>query len=286
MFQKGFLIACLILVFLSCDKKSPDNTRQPLLEAEGKFLYLDQVEAVIPPNVSAKDSARFAESFIRKWVTDVLMYENAKRNVTDKEEIERLLEDYRKSLTIHQYQQKLIRQRLPNTIEEEELQKFYEAYKSQFILRENIIRGVLLVLPKGSPKIENVRSWVRSGKTKDLEQIEKYSIQHALSYDYFGETWTPLTVVLKKMPVQIEDPASFASSNRFFETSDSLAIYMLKINEAKRTGEAEPMETAKEKIISIIMNQKRSDLISDFESELYKDAIENETVTFFKSNKN
>jgi hypothetical protein len=266
---------------LSCDKKSPDSTRQPLLEVEGKFLYLDQVEAVLPPGVSAKDSTRFADSYIKKWITDVLMYENAKRNVTDKDEIERLLEDYRKSLTIHQYQQKLIRQRLPNTITEEELQKFYEEYKSEFILRENIIRGILLVLPKGSPKIDNVRSWVKSGKTKDLEQIEKYSIQHALSYDYFGETWTPLNVVLKKMPVQIEDPASFASSNRFFETSDSLTIYMLKVNQAKRVGEAEPLETAKEKIISIIMNQKRSDLISDFESELYKDAIDNETVTFF-----
>jgi hypothetical protein len=56
---------------------------------------------------------------------------------------------------------------------------------------------------------------------------------------------------------------------------------MLKVNQAKRVGEAEPLETAKEKIISIIMNQKRSDLISDFESELYKDAIDNETVTFF-----
>jgi len=108
----------LILIFAvvissSCTRKAADNARVPLLEVEGKFLYLDQIQEIIPPNVNAEDSAEIAESFIRKWVTDVLLYEIAKRNVTNKDEIDRLIEDYRKSLTIHQYQQKLIEQRLP-----------------------------------------------------------------------------------------------------------------------------------------------------------------------------
>jgi hypothetical protein len=267
---------------MSCDRKSPDATRIPLLEVEGKFLYRDQVEDVIPPNVGEEDSIRISESYIKKWVTDVLMYENAKRNVTDKAEIERLLDDYRKSLTIHQYQQKLIRQRLPKSPSEEELKQFYEQYRSQFILKENILKGILLVVPVGSPKLDNVRAWVRSGRTKDLEQIEKYSIQHALSYDYFADKWIPLTDVLKKMPVQVQDPSAFASANRYFETSDSLRYYMLKINDAKRTGEVEPFDTAREKITNIIMNNKKSDFISDFEKELYKDALEDGTITFFK----
>ena len=283
MSQKGLIFLFLSLFFfVSCDRKSPDAARIPLLEVEGKFLYQDQVDDIIPPNVREEDSTRIADSYIKKWVTDVLMYENAKRNVTDKDEIERLLDDYRKSITIHQYQQKLIRQRLAKSPSEEELKKFYEDYRSQFILKENILKGILLVVPVGSPKLDNVRAWVRSGRTKDLEQIEKYSIQHALSYDYFIDKWIPLTDVLKKMPVQVQDPSAFAVSNRYFETSDSLRYYMLKISDAKRTGEVEPFDTAKEKITNIIMNNKKSDFISDFEKELYKDAMEDGTITFFK----
>jgi hypothetical protein len=84
-----FLFFAITLVGgISCSKRnSADQTRTPLLEVEGKFLYASDVEQIIPPNVNAKDSAEIAESFIRKWVTDVLLYENAKRNITNKAEI-------------------------------------------------------------------------------------------------------------------------------------------------------------------------------------------------------
>ena len=276
----------LILLFgslIGCDVKSPDQTRDPLLEVEGKFLYLDQVQGIIPPNLTGADSVQIADSYIRKWVTDVLLYENAKRNVTDKAAIDKLLDDYRKSLIIHQYQQNLLQQRLPKQPSEEEMKAFYDNYTDQFVLRENLLKGILLVLPVGAPKINDVKRWVQSGDTKSLEQIEKYSLQHGLSYDYFADRWVPLNEILKKMPVQLENLSGFLGSNRYYEVSDSLRHYMLNIDSVKRTGDIEPYETAKERISNIILNKLRSDFIMSFEDELYKDAIQNGTVTFFNN---
>ena len=92
-----FLILLFIIpTFWFCKTKVADNERTPILEVEGRFLYLDQVLDIIPPDINKKDSTQIAESYIRKWVTDVLLYENAKRNVTNKNEIELLIEDYRK----------------------------------------------------------------------------------------------------------------------------------------------------------------------------------------------
>ena len=161
------LILLSILAFSSsCTQPVADNERTPLLEVEGKFLYLDEVQDIIPPNVNSQDSTEIADSFIRKWVTDVLLYENAKRNITNKAEIDQLLEDYRKSLIIHQYQQKLIDQRLPKEPTDEEMRTFYDAYTDQFVLTENLIKGMLLVVPSKAPKLANVRSWVQSGNAK------------------------------------------------------------------------------------------------------------------------
>jgi len=280
----------LILIFAvvissSCARKTADNARVPLLEVEGKFLYLDQVQDIIPPNVNAEDSTEIAESFIRKWVTDVLLYETAKRNVTNKDEIDRLIEDYRKSLTIHQYQQKLIEQRLSKEPTEEEMRAFYEQYSEQLVLNENVIKGMLLIVPSNAPKLANVRSWVQSGNTKALESIEKYSIRNAISYDYFGNEWTPFAEILKKIPVQVEDPAAFVTNNRFYETADSTRYYFLRIESYKTTGEVEPFDMAKPKISNLIMNKLKAEFIANFEDELYKDAVENESVTYFKKNK-
>ncbi len=277
------LIPLFILTFsLSCTQPVADNERTPLLEVEGKFLYLDEVQDIIPPNVNAQDSAEIADSFIRKWVTDVLLYENAKRNITNKAEIDQLLEDYRKSLIIHQYQQKLIDQRLPKEPTDEEMRAFYDTYTDQFVLTENLIKGMLLVVPSKAPKLANVRSWVQSGNAKALESIEKYSIQNAISYDYFGNKWTPFSEILRKMPLQVEDPSAFVASHRFYEVSDSTRHYFLRIESFKKTGDVEPFEMAKPKISNLILNKLKAEFISNFDDEIYKDAIENENVTYFK----
>ena len=155
----GFVISMLLV---ACNQAEQDKEREALLEVEGKFLYRDQVEAIIPPNVSTADSTQIADGYIRKWVTDVLLYENAKRNIDNKAAIESLLEEYRKALTVHQYQQKLIQQRLPKEVSEDEVRKFYEQYSDQFVLKEQFMKGLLLVVPVGAPDLSDVRSWVLS----------------------------------------------------------------------------------------------------------------------------
>jgi hypothetical protein len=274
-------ILLTVLVISSCVHKTADATRKPLLEVEGNFLYTDEVQQIIPPNVNDTDSTAIANSYIRKWVTDVLMYENAKRNITNKNEIDELVESYRKSLTIHQYQQKMIEQKLPKEPSEEDMKAFYTQYSAQLVLKENIIKGLLLIIPQKAPKLNIVRSWVQSGNSKSLENIDKYSLQNAISYDYFGDKWLPLSEILKRMPLKIEDPTRFLASNRFVETSDSTEHYFLRIESYKTTGQVEPYDMAKDRIGNILLNKQKADFIAKFEKEIYNDAVANETVTFF-----
>jgi len=276
------LFLSLVIVGSCAPKKADTPDRKALLEVEGKFLYADELQKVIPPNISDSDSIDIAQSYIKKWVTDVLMYENAKRNITNKEEIDELVEGYRKSLTIHQYQQKMIEQRLPKEPSEEDLKAFYDQYSEQLVLKENIIKGLLLVIPEKAPKMANVRSWVQSGNTKSLESIEKYSIQNAISYDYFCDRWLPFSEILKKMPLQIEDPSTYLASHRFVEVSDSTQHYFLRIESYKNSGQVEPYEMAKDRISNILLNKQKADFMTKFEDELYNDAVKDETVNFFK----
>jgi hypothetical protein len=283
--NKLLLLPVLFLttvIISSCAHKTPDVARKPLLEVEGKFLYEDEVQKVIPPNASDSDSTDIAQSFIKKWVTDVLLYENAKRNISNKDEIDELVESYRKSLTIHQYQQRMIEQRLPKEPSEADLKAFYDQYSEQLVLKESIVKGLLLVVPEKAPKLANVRSWVQSGNTKALESIEKYSIQNAISYDYFGDRWLTFTEILKKIPVQVEDPSTFLASHKFVETSDSTQHYFLRIESYRNSGQVEPYEMAKSRISNILLNKQKADFIAKFEDELYNDAVKDETVNFFK----
>ena len=73
----------------------------------------------MPIGLSKADSASFTENYIRKWVEDVLLYEKAESNVSDAGRVETLVQNYRKSLIMHDYQQHLVEQMLTSELSEE-----------------------------------------------------------------------------------------------------------------------------------------------------------------------
>ena len=280
--MKKFFFFILTISAFACTDKGGDVKRTPVLEVEGKFLYQDEIDQIIPATASVIDSADIAERYIKKWVTDVLVYENAKRNINKLNDIEKRVEEYRKSLIINEYEQALIKERLSGVVTEDEMKKFYETYKSQLISQENLIKGLLLIVPKNAPQIDKVREWVRLSNTKSLENIEKYSLKNAISYDYFMNNWTSFGEILKKAPFRIEDSGVFVRSTSFAETSDSTKMYLLRIVSSIPTGQTEPYDLAKKKISSILLNKKKSDFIIQFENDIYKDAKEEGSINYFK----
>jgi hypothetical protein len=276
-------LSLLLIGFTSCKRgeRKKIDTNNPIVRVNGMYLYADDIQKVIPPNVSQKDSIEIAESFIRKWVINILMYENAKKNITNKEEIDNLVEDYRKSLTIHQYQRLMIEQKVPKEPSDDDIKNFYENFGDQLKLKENIIKGLLLIIPNNAPKINDVRSWVRSSNEKSLEKLDKYSLQNAISYDYFGSNWIPFNEVLKKIPLTVENAGDFITSTKYYEIQDSTQYYLLRILDSKRIGQTEPLDLAKEQISQILLNKFKSNFVNAFENELYMDAVQNEKVIFY-----
>lgn len=274
-----FLIATLVG---ACAKSTSEAKRIPLLEVEGRFLYKDVVDKIIPPTASKIDSAELADRFIRKWVTDVLMYKNGERNIQGKESIEEQVEEYRKALVIQQYERALIQERIPDSIPENELKTFYSQYSAQLVSTDNLVKGALLVLPKSAVRIEQAREWVKTLNGNSIENLENYSLKNAISFDYFANNWTPLDEILKKAPFKTDDTRAFISGRSFIEMSDSTKVYMLRITNSVPAGNTEPYEIAREKIKTIMLNKRQSEFIIQFEKDIYNDAVKDGSINYFK----
>lgn len=273
---------CLLLVVGSCQQQATDTSHDAILEVEGRFLYCEDLDKIIPEGTSLEDSTHLADAYIRKWITDVLLYQNAKRNIANEDVVEELVEEYRKSLTIHYYQERLVAQRLAEPTDDE-VMMFYEQHANQFLLTENLLRGVYLKVPLTSPKIDRVRGYMRKLDEKSIQQIEQYSIQHAVSYDYFVDKWLYFNDLLKRMPEGISDQGAFLSHTKFYETTDSAYTYMLNITDYQLAGTPAPLEFVQEKVRAILYNQRKREYIQKFENELYEDAHKNGDVIYFKT---
>ena len=100
-----------LLIFLLCAACSEQHDHKgwtPLVELDGNFLYREDLQSVLPAGLSKDDSLLFAEHYIRNWVEDILLYDKAQSNIPNNGEIDKLVENYRKALIMHTYQQALI----------------------------------------------------------------------------------------------------------------------------------------------------------------------------------
>lgn len=269
-----------VFLFFACGKTGLEQLSEEILvRVKDKFLTREEVERMIPENLSSTDSLMRAESIVKKWTIETLMDEAAYQNVgDDKVEIDKLVSEYRRSLIRHRYQERIIRDRVSADISEYDQMNYYEENKQQFILSQNLIRGLFLKVPVDAPGLENVRKWYVSGSVESLEKIEKYSIQNAIIYNYYYDHWIDFEEVMAKIPHKISNPTQFLKVHNHLEVSDSTHVYFLNIADKLLVGTMAPFDYVRAQIQSMLMNKRKIDYLREFGENLYRDAVKNGTV--------
>lgn len=278
-------ITGLLFLFLflcgSCAEKHDHKGLTPLVELSGSFLYKEDLQAVLPVDLSEDDSILFVEHYIRSWAEDVLLYKKAESNVPNNEEIERLVENYRKALIMHAYQQELVTQQLSKEITEPEMAAYFETNKELFRLEHPLMKGLFIKVPLTAPQLANVRKWYKSESQDAIEHLEKYSLQNAVKYEYFHNKWVPVTEILDLMPVSSTDPESSLRKERTLELKDSAFYYFLYVSDYRGVGEQEPFEAALPKLKDMMMNMKQVSFMKQVKNDLYQRAVDKKRIKYY-----
>ena len=278
-----FAILCILS---ACRPEMTLKDEDVLVKVHGNLLYRSEVEKIIPSNLSSSDSFLIAENYVEKWIKDVLTFEVARRNLGREEEnINRLVEEYRRSLLRHRYQEFMIQSRLTSEIRETDKVAYYEENTRKFVLEKNLIKGLFLKIPVESSGLEDVKKWYKSVDPDTLENIEKYSIQNATIYDYFYDQWIDFDEMLDKIPIQVSNKSQYLNTNKTVEVSDSTYCYLLNISEYLLAGNIAPYEYADVQIQEMMINKRKMDFLKNFEEDLYQDAIRKGEVIFFTKQK-
>lgn len=280
-----FIFTLIVILASACSTKNesaPNPGDEALVSVNGKTLYRYELDHIIPNDLNATDSTLAAEAYIKLWIKEELMYKKALGNLNDEKRIDELVENYRQSLTIFTYQEQLLNERLTKTIGDNELEEYYNKNSDKFDLQTNIIKGLFLKVPRTSPQLEDLKKWYKTPTDKAVENIEKYTLQNAVIYDYFYNRWVDFDDVANNIPTPITDTKLFLQKNKYFETQDSAYVYMLNIKEYSLAGSTAPFEFVKGEILDILLNQKKEGFIKNFENELYENAIKKNEITFHK----
>ena len=277
------IVFFLLPLFFVCCKKEVevDPTLGPIVTLGTETLYEDEVARIVPYGVSSEDSASIAESYVKTWINDRLLYEKAEHNILDPERIDRLVGEYRKSLVLNSYQEQLLSRMLDRELTEQAMKKFYDENNDLFILKENIIQGLYLKIPATSLQLSNYRKWYRERSEKALENIEKSNLKSVVSYDYFYNDWYSLGEVLENIPTVITDKEQFLKTQKNIDIKDDNFVYLLDIKEYKLAGSVAPYDYVKVQVAEVFKEKKRTELLRQVQDDLYNKAVSDGEIKFY-----
>jgi len=274
----------IIAVAAGCDKRSNSLKRVAVASAGGAVLYLDQIPK-LQPGTTAADSSAIIQDYVNKWAKKVLMFQKAEENLSPelKEEIDSQLEDTRLNLTIYQYQRQMMLEKMDTIISDAEMENYYFSNSQSFTLGYHIVKALFIKLPFETPNLGRIRVLARSNEQNDLQELESICYQFADRFDDFNEKWVPLDRISIELPYEINNEEYFLRRTTFYETTDSIDRYFVKIRDYKLKSATAPFEYVREDIKRMIWNTRRLEFIQNLENGIYNNAIEENRFTIFNN---
>ena len=248
-----------------------------VVEVNGEYLYESDL-AEVTRGLHGQDSALAANQFIEDWATEILEVGEGADLADD--QIEALIKDYRRSLYKYVYEKELIR-RMPKQVPDSLVEAFYEQHQSMFILKEHLIKGILLTIPTDAPDIQKVRKWLLNPGDDNLELLEKYAYRYATGYELFTDEWRTANQLLLILPLANNDLIKQLKSKSQIELKDSVSTYILQVTDKRLQGEKTPIEYARPEIEAIILSEKQVGYLQQERNKLYKDAIRFKKIHFY-----
>ena len=270
--KKTTIILLVLTLLVGCDRLDIKRLQGVVAECNGESLLATEIEA-LTLGLSAEDSAQVAEQYVHQWAINLLMKDVIRGN--QNKEIERLVAEYRRSLYQYEWEQHLVARRMSQHVEDSVVLAYYEANKHHFVLRETILRGVLLVVPNGAPSMDQLKRYIVEPQDEEhIEWVEKYAYQYASGYELFLDEWKTANQILLRMPFEEGNLQKQLKQQRQITMQDSLNSYILQVVDVYVKGEQMPIDYARKEIEKIILSQRQVDFIESERENLYNNAIQ------------
>ena len=279
---KKLVFLFLIVAFSSCqyfDFGKNDNViEEPIASVNNNYLYRKDIASLLPKNLSKNDSVLFVKSIINNWAVQELIKKKAEENLSQTENTSytKLVQDYKESLLINGYKERLVKQGLDTIVSDEEIAKYYNLNKSNFRLNEELIKIKYLHFGNDLLDQKELIKLFKSNAYQDLIALENQELNFK-AINLNDSTWIRLEDVLLKIPKFKQEPREYLlKKSKYIQKEDSLGLYLVAVKDVLKRNDIAPKNYIAPTIKQMILHKRKLELIRDIEKTLLNDAIQNE----------
>ncbi len=274
-------------IALGCQyfQQKENGQKVPVARSGSTLFYLEDLEGLIPGNISTDDSVKLAEKYVNDWIKKQLMVDKAKEEMAINEaEIERKVQDYQYALIVHEFEKLYVNSHLNLSIDPAEIEAYYKERADNFVLKQNILKCLFVQIPKSAPGISQLRRNIRSYPSTNKEDISEYCLQYAIKTFLDDSLWINFDEVIIGTPLEgLSNKIQFLQNTAYSETSDEDFIYYLRILDYKISDQISPLEFIREDIQNIIISKRKLALKKELEQAIYEEALSKNSFEIYRN---
>lgn len=267
---------------LSCTAPE-DNTDKPIARAYDEVLHWSDLRKVVPMDASPEDSAVLAQRYIESWMQQEVYMHMAESNLSaDRLDLEEQLEKYRRDLVIFNYEQALVDQKLDVNVSEEDIVSYYEGHRSNFELKDNIVRARWFKVNEPDKRvIRKMEERFLSGDSEKLHELELWLARSGVTITDRSTSWTPYSQLLAEVPLAQAEADALLKANGSKVLKEGSAAWFVEIIDHRGRNSVSPLDLVRQDIRSILLNQRKLQLIEGMRKNVYKQALDNKDVEIY-----
>ncbi len=273
----GILIVVLAAFMLhGCDFLRKHPREDVVAECYGKYLFVSDLEGIVPENTDVMDSIIRVNAFIDSWIQRQVLLHHAESNLAASGlDFGKQLDDYRNSLVIYSYETQLINQRLDTVVTEEEMERYYEERKDDFQVRNTMVKVAYVIVDDNCKQKDMFAKLLRNKDTLMLQNIGALADDYAFKSHLDIDHWMSLDDLTTAVPLEIRNAENFLKKNQFVSLGWNDYTCMVRFVDYLLEESVSPYDLVKHSIKSIILERRKKELIDRMKTALYEKARKN-----------
>lgn len=262
---------------LSCKSTSTDTvgneTDEVIAEVGSSVLYKSKISDLYESDISEGERKMLIKGFVSNWIREQLMIQEAEKNIASDININSLVNDYRSSLILNYYENKMVSELLDTFVSDAQKQAYYDDAKNEFILSESIFKGIVFKTPI-SRKNSEFKKLLKLG---DPTKIQEYLSDNAIKEYTNVNKWYSTGEVLSQLPSKLYTEKTIAQNGSHVQ-KDKEYEYFVKTIDYVGKNDVPPLEYIDSKITQIILNNRKKALIKRKKQQLYDQNYQNNRI--------
>lgn len=238
------------------------------------YFYRSELAATMPSGIDLADSVNYAQAFVSKWMVGQLKQQEAEKLFSQSEsDIDKLVEEYRRSLLVHRLDRHYLKAEPCGEITDQDIAAYYNLHKTDFRISQPMVKGEIVAIGESFRRREQMLKWFESSKAEHREDFVELCRKNNFLHLQFEE-WVSFSDFLSNLPLLRTSRHDGLLGNRKVQKiQHNKTCYYFRIQSVLNVGDPMPLDMVKENIRQILINRHRADVIHKQEDRIMKNAL-------------